>query len=936
MASVALSEEQKVFVEDPRLTDGKLYAPPGSGKSLCIIRRHRFLVDSRLVRKNESLIITFTRHACRDLQDRITQYPDHAWYFDVQRQGVQNVRTIDALAYQVMKRWNRSKTDMVQILSPWLLQFLHLPTTTEAMLRQTDLLRHVRILFVDEAQDLNQVQYDIVMRLKEVMNLTVYLVGDPNQSIYGFRGSSPCYLIDFVGQEYHLSYNFRSTPPLVQFTESLKPHKQYVTVAAAELTLSRRPRILHATFEEFGAFLTQFVQDYTADLSTIAILCPTKGNRVRADGRICGLSRVSNLLQECHIPFVQSYQETSRHDEATLYETVPGHVNLLTFHGSKGKEWQTVICMDVWFELMNRVPTLREHADYQYLLYVALTRAQTDLILYLGRERHPSPYLYAIPTALYDGAVEVQPTPKFTTTEDDRLYSITDLIDRMPPELLMTLEPHVRYDSQTRSFYRDYRDVARRIVKNDAVLFGIFLENLFSLQCALHKNHRPRTLRVVETILSGEMIYLSDRHFAALQPVWKACHSWAEYDQIKTALPPAVVLAVKAHFRRTVPWERHFLSCGRFYHILQVQKPYLQQCYDTYGDVAGEVSWEARVPALFYLTLVVYCYNNNHLFNLKDRGQSKMHLLDEALWDLFRDMNQYARIVASKPYQEQVPVKVPYLKVLGKVDLRFVDGTLLETKACQRLLALPNLLQVLLYALADATSYRDLTSRPVMLYNFLTGEVVNVRFTLPETSLLTVFTVLSQASNQPLQRFKGLVHWEAVMGTTGTTSTEAPLPSSSAEPPATTFQPLFLSIKYYKYDWYLVKNQYFQVPAPLSIATTMLTGITDQDLAHGVPWSTVADPLRAFLHQLGPSCALIMFGDVPRRRAALQALDCVPEDVEFLDGKTIAEVYGNELHLTLPRAADLFLKRPTAANSVLPLSAVVDTLHDVLRALCYT
>ena len=906
---VELSPEQKLFVEDLDITDGKLYAPPGSGKSMSIIRKHMFMIQQKIFRKNEIMIITFTRHSCRDIQDRILQYPGHAHFFDMKSQhDVQNVRTIDALAFQVMKRWNKSKTDMVQILSPWLLQFLQQSSTTESMIRQTDVLRNTRLIFVDEAQDLNQTQYDIVMRLKELLHLTVYLVGDPNQSIYGFRGSSPCYMIDFVGKEYHLTYNFRSTKQIVNFTEFIKPHKQYITLCPSHTLPSQTlPKIIHSTFEEFGEYLKLFIRNYSDDLSTIAILCPTKGNRVRSDGMICGLSRVSNMLEEYKIPFIQSYQETSNHDETTFYESVPGRINLLTFHGSKGKEWKTVICMDVWFELMNRVPTLREHVDYQYLLYVAMTRAQRELIVYIGREKHPNPYLYNIPISLYDGFIYAKNTPKYTMSEDDRIYNITDVVDRMPPDLLLNFEPYIKYDFQSRSFYNDYREIVKKIVKNDFVLFGVFLENLFSMQCSRHKNHRPRPLRVIDTIISGETVYLPDHHFGVLQPLWKSCQTWAEYDHLKSSIPTWIVLLVNQYFKRDIPWERHFLSCGRFYSILQQSKPYIQYCYDQYMDTSA--TWESNVRPLFYLTLVTYCYNNNHLFNIRSNGTSKLHLLDEPLWDLFRDMNQYARLVASKPYEEQVSVRVPYLKMFGKLDLKFVDGTILETKACQKLLSLPNIIQVMVYALADSSSFHDFITRPIIMFNFLTGEVVNMRFNIDETSMIHVFSILAQSSNQSLQRVKMLFHVEM-------------------ESPS---EPIYISIKDYKYNYYLIKDQYIKLDHPLSISTTMMSGITDMDIENGKHIEEIKHILKPFMDQLSPTSLMICYGDLFHKRNILIKSEILSVDIDFIDGKTIAEVYSQQTHLTLNKASKLLLNIDLGHS----VTSVIDTTEKILKFLNY-
>ena len=57
--------------------------------------------------------------------------------------------------------------------------------------------RTYRYLFVDESQDLNSVQYAIIQTLGEKA-ASVLLVGDPNQAIYGFNGSSKDFMVEIV------------------------------------------------------------------------------------------------------------------------------------------------------------------------------------------------------------------------------------------------------------------------------------------------------------------------------------------------------------------------------------------------------------------------------------------------------------------------------------------------------------------------------------------------------------------------------------------------------------------------------------------------------------------------------------------------------------------------------------------------------------------
>jgi DNA helicase-2/ATP-dependent DNA helicase PcrA len=73
-------------------------------------------------------------------------------------------------------------------------------------------------LFVDEAQDCNNIQFDIVLQ-HAAKRANVVAVGDADQSIYGFRGSNVNHILTLVdtlpgAQHCNLEYNYRSTPEI--------------------------------------------------------------------------------------------------------------------------------------------------------------------------------------------------------------------------------------------------------------------------------------------------------------------------------------------------------------------------------------------------------------------------------------------------------------------------------------------------------------------------------------------------------------------------------------------------------------------------------------------------------------------------------------------------------------------------------------------------
>jgi DNA helicase-2/ATP-dependent DNA helicase PcrA len=88
-----------------------------------------------------------------------------------------------------------------------------------------------RHLCVDEAQDLNKAQYEFIKALCGDQIKSLMMVGDPNQMIYGFNGSSADYLCrrfveDFSPSKFELKENYRSSKAVIHLANKLKPNSQ--------------------------------------------------------------------------------------------------------------------------------------------------------------------------------------------------------------------------------------------------------------------------------------------------------------------------------------------------------------------------------------------------------------------------------------------------------------------------------------------------------------------------------------------------------------------------------------------------------------------------------------------------------------------------------------------------------------------------------------
>ena len=77
-----------------------------------------------------------------------------------------------------------------------------------------------KIILVDEFQDINPLQYECIRLIAAPQN-DLFIVGDDDQSIYGFRGSSPAIMKDFLvdyedAKLYPLNTNYRSGSKIVE------------------------------------------------------------------------------------------------------------------------------------------------------------------------------------------------------------------------------------------------------------------------------------------------------------------------------------------------------------------------------------------------------------------------------------------------------------------------------------------------------------------------------------------------------------------------------------------------------------------------------------------------------------------------------------------------------------------------------------------------
>ena len=135
-------------------------------------------------------------------------------------------------------------------------------------------------IIVDEFQDCNAVQLELIENLKN-SNTNIFAVGDPNQSIYGWRGSNENIFREQLTQWnatwMELPHNYRSTENILSAAESLLLEQNNSLIATRSVGIPIE-LVRHFDDQQEAYYLREkmiSLQNQSVELDTVAILFRT-------------------------------------------------------------------------------------------------------------------------------------------------------------------------------------------------------------------------------------------------------------------------------------------------------------------------------------------------------------------------------------------------------------------------------------------------------------------------------------------------------------------------------------------------------------------------------------------------------------------------------------------------------------------------------------
>ncbi len=215
-----------------------IIAGPGSGKTTVLTRRIAYLINEQNINPENCLAITFTRRAAQEMRERLNKlltsgaeklniHTFHSLCFSILKENYETAG-LDK-DFTVMSEQEKALCKDEKLLEN-ALSFDDLITLTVKLLEENeDLLKNYRERFkyisVDEYQDIDESQYKLI-RLLVPENGSIFVIGDPNQAIYGFRGGDAKFFNNFTDdypntQTINLKNNYRSTNSIVDASNQM-------------------------------------------------------------------------------------------------------------------------------------------------------------------------------------------------------------------------------------------------------------------------------------------------------------------------------------------------------------------------------------------------------------------------------------------------------------------------------------------------------------------------------------------------------------------------------------------------------------------------------------------------------------------------------------------------------------------------------------------
>ena len=222
-AKKELSEEQRAVYEAPITRNLQVIAGPGSGKTHTLILRVAKLIQEEKVSPENILVLAYNRAVVVELKERLGKLFKNLGYAKL-------INRLKVFTFHGFVKYCLKEEVKDLDFDQWTQKFLNKAKEEPGLISQ--ILGPVKFVFVDEFQDITTERLEMLKLIANPTKTHVCVIGDPNQSIYGYERANagdsmdPKPYYDQFDKLYHplrmeLSDNYRSYPDILDKAEEL-------------------------------------------------------------------------------------------------------------------------------------------------------------------------------------------------------------------------------------------------------------------------------------------------------------------------------------------------------------------------------------------------------------------------------------------------------------------------------------------------------------------------------------------------------------------------------------------------------------------------------------------------------------------------------------------------------------------------------------------
>ncbi len=335
---ISQSNNEQLFAIQTESKHTVVVAGPGTGKTKVLIERIKFLIEQKKIEPDKIWAVTFSNQAANELKTRVSNLTDNEIAHKIK------ISTFHAFGYEILSKNNTfaiindtEKQEILNILNQNFnsvkkiindISFLKNTLNFENIdseilnvfnlyndyLKENNLIDFDDLIYliikdldnktpnfehilIDEFQDINNAQYQIISKVASD-DTSIFAIGDPNQSIYAFRGSDvnliDKFINDYNAETYTLSKSYRCSDNILSASQNIVQSSNKIVgiVKGVKINISEQPtdkteaEMIARTIEDMIGGLRFFSMDSNiskgseneeiTSLSDFAVLVRTK------------------------------------------------------------------------------------------------------------------------------------------------------------------------------------------------------------------------------------------------------------------------------------------------------------------------------------------------------------------------------------------------------------------------------------------------------------------------------------------------------------------------------------------------------------------------------------------------------------------------------------------------------------------------------------